>query len=76
MRNIKWYLFVFYDKDKKELIKIMDFDRIKDLSYIVNQDSQVVSNYFHNLIKPRGLLQYCYIYQFKTQKINSLKNLK
>lgn len=65
MRNIIWYLFVFIDKDKTELYKVMKFDKIKDLAYVVGLEHTIVSNYFHNLIKPRGLLEYCYIYQTK-----------
>lgn len=65
MRNIEWFLFVFKDTDKSELYKIMKFNKIKDVGYIVDEKPSVVSNYFHNLIKPRGLLKYCYIYQIK-----------
>ena len=61
--NKKWLLFVFFDKDKKELWKVLDLNTIKDVAYIVNQSPQVVSNYYHNLIKERGLLKYCYLYQ-------------
>ena len=50
---------------KTNLLKIMKFNKIKDLSYIVDLSPNEVSNYFHNLIKPRGLLKYCYIYQTK-----------
>ena len=65
MRNIIWFLFVFKDTEKIELYKILKFNKIKDLSYVVGLEPTIVSNYFHNLIKPRGLLNYCYIYQTK-----------
>ena len=65
MRNIKWLLFLFEDKEKEKLYKILDFDTMKDLSYVLGVNHQVVSNYFHQLIKPRGILNNCYIYQFK-----------
>jgi len=65
MRNIEWYLFVFDSIEKNNLLKIMKFNKIKDLSYVVDLSPTIVSNYFHNLIKPRGLLKYCYIYQTK-----------
>ena len=65
MRNIKWLLFLFEDKEKTKLYKILDFNTMKDLSYVLGMKNQVVSNYFHNLIKPRDVLNYCYIYQFK-----------
>ena len=53
MRNIIWYLFVFIDKDKTDLYKVMKFDKIKDLAYVVGLEHTIVSNYFHNLIKHR-----------------------
>ena len=58
-------VFIFDDIHKTNLLKIMKFNKIKDLSYIVDLSPNEVSNYFHNLIKPRGLLKYCYIYQTK-----------
>lgn len=73
MRNIIWYLFVFKDKEKTELYKIMKFDKIKDLAYIVGLNHSIVSNYFHGLIKPRGLLNYCFIYQTKIIPVHNLK---
>jgi len=63
MVNKKWLLFVFFDKEKTDLWKVLDLNTIKDVGYIVNQSPQVVSNYYHNLIKERGLLKYCYLYQ-------------
>ena len=65
MRNIYWYLYVFNDEEKKDLVKIMKFSKIKELAYVVDLPTSVVSNYFHNLIYARGLLKYCYIYQTK-----------
>ena len=65
MRNIEWYLYVFNDIEKTDLLKIIKFNKIKELAYVVNLPTTVVSNYFHNLIYPRGLLKYCYIYQTK-----------
>lgn len=73
MRNIKWYVFVFEEKEKKNLLKILDFNTVKEIGYVFNIDSQIVSNYFHGLIKPRGLLQYCYIYQFKQDFVKNIK---
>ena len=62
-RDYRWFLFVFLDTDKKELYKIIDCDTIKQVSYLVDLKPQVVSNYYHGLIKERGLLKYCRLYQ-------------
>lgn len=54
---------MFYDKERSELLKIMDFNTIKEVSYVLNMRQQDISNYYHNLIKERGPLKYCYLYQ-------------
>lgn len=59
----KWLLFMFQDKDRTDLIKIMDFHTVKDIAYILGMKPQEISNYYHQLIKERGPLKYCYLYQ-------------
>ena len=61
--NKKWMLFVFLNKERTELFKVMDFNTIKDVAYVLGERPQTISNYYHNLIKERGLLKYCYLYQ-------------
>ena len=39
------------------------FNTIKDVSYVLGMNSQTISNFFHGLIKPRGVLKYCVLYQ-------------
>ena len=34
-----------------------------DIAYVLNLKSSVISNYYHGLIKPRGVLKYINIYQ-------------
>ena len=41
----------------------MEFQTIKDISECIGVEPQVISNYFHGLIKPRGFLKYCILYQ-------------
>lgn len=59
----KWILFVFGNKERTDLLKVMDFNTIKEISYVLNMKSQDISNYYHHLIKERGPLKYCYLYQ-------------
>ena len=63
MKNTQWILYLFTDKNKKEIFKIMEFKSIKDIAYVLNLQPQVISNYFHGLIKPRGILNNCALYQ-------------
>ena len=63
MKKNSWILHLYKDKEHTDLIKVMEFDTIKSISYVLDIDSQIISNYFHGLIKPRGVLQYCVLYQ-------------
>ena len=63
MKNTQWILYLFTDKNKKEIFKIMEFKSIKDIAYVLNLQPQVISNYFQGLIKPRGILNNCALYQ-------------
>ena len=63
MKKNFWYLYLFEDEDKTEIFKIMKFNTISDMSDVVDIKPNILSNYFHGLIKPRGVLKYCMIYQ-------------
>ena len=63
MKKNFWYVYLYEDKDKKDIFKIMKFDTINEMSKVMNLKPAVLSNYFHGLIKPRDILQYCIIYQ-------------
>lgn len=68
MKKNFWSVYLF-DKDitdtnaDKEIIKIMRFDTMNSMSQVIGEKPSVLSNYFHGLIKPRGTLKYCIIYQ-------------
>jgi hypothetical protein len=63
MKNTIWILYLFTDVKKTEIFKIMEFNSIKDIGYVLNIQPQIISNYFHGLIKPRGILNNCALYQ-------------
>jgi len=62
-KNIRWLVFLHTDKEKQNLFKVLDFKTIKEIGYVLNMKPQIISNYYHNLIKERDLLKYCVIYQ-------------
>jgi len=62
-KNIRWLVFLHTDTEKTNLFKILDFRTIKEMSYVLDVKPQVISNYYHNLIKDRDNLRYCIIYQ-------------
>lgn len=63
MKKNTWLLHLYKDEDKTDLFKVMEFQTIKDISECIGVEPQVISNYFHGLIKPRGFLKYCILYQ-------------
>ena len=63
MKKNYWYVYLFESEDKTDIFKIMKFDTINEMSEVLNLKPAILSNYFHGLIKPRGVLKYCMIYQ-------------
>ena len=63
MKKNNWILYLFENTEKKELLKIMEFKTIKEISFVLNMDSSIISNWFHGLIHPRGILKNCVLHQ-------------
>ena len=63
MKKRNWILWLFEDDDKKDLLKIMEFKTVKDIGYVLDLDPRLISNWFHGLINPRGILKNCVLYQ-------------
>ena len=63
MKRSGWVLYLFEDENKKEIFKIMEFRTIKQMSYVLEVDPAVISNWYHGLILPRGILKNCMLVQ-------------
>ena len=63
MKKNNWILYLFENDEKKELFKIMEFKTIKDVAFVLGIDAPVISNWFHGLINPRGILKNCVLHQ-------------
>ena len=63
MKKNYWYVYLYEDKNKTDIFKIMKFNTINEMSKVMEIKPAVLSNYFHGLIKPRDILEYCMIYQ-------------
>ena len=63
MKDIKWLLFLYEDEERHKLFKFFELNTIKEIAYLLNMKPQEISNYYHKLIKERGPLKYCVIYQ-------------
>ena len=63
MKRSGWVLYLF-DNDKKiDIFKIMEFKTIKQMAYVLEVDAAVISNWYHGLILPRGILKSCMLVQ-------------
>ena len=51
-----WYLVIFTNEEKNEVFKVIKCNTIKEMAYYLNMDTQIISNYYHKQIKPRGVL--------------------
>ena len=58
-----WILYLFEDETKTEIFKIMEFKSIREISYVLDIERQIISNFFHGLILPRGILKNVVLYQ-------------
>ena len=65
-KGLIWYCVLFTDENKSDVFKTLKCDTIKEMSYYLDIDSQVLRNYYHKQIKDRGILKYCKI----TQNLN------
>jgi len=65
-KGLIWYLTLFTDENKTEVVKSIPCNCIKDISYLTDLKPQVISNFYHKQIKARGVLKYCNI----TQNLN------
>tara|TARA_R100000278_G_scaffold47110_1_gene40842 strand:+ start:113 stop:319 length:207 start_codon:yes stop_codon:yes gene_type:complete len=57
MKRSAWVLYLFEDEKKKEIFKIMEFKTIKELSYVLDIEPSIISNWYHGLINARGILK-------------------
>lgn len=63
MKKRNWILWLFEDNDKIDLLKIMEFKTIREIAFVLDLDPQLISNWYHGLINPRGILNNCVLYQ-------------
>lgn len=69
MKRASWVLYLFEDGSKTDLLKIMEFKSVKEIAYVLGLQREIVSNWFHGLILPRGILKNCVLYQTHSQNI-------
>jgi len=63
MKKNNWVLYLFENQEHRDLLKIMQFKTIKDVAFVLDVSPSIISNWFHGLINPRGILKNCVLHQ-------------
>ena len=58
-----WVVEVFHDDTKSEILKVYLFRTVKEVAYVLGMKQSDVYNFYHALIRPRGVLRYVNIYK-------------
>ena len=56
-KNCVWILEIYVDREKAQLLKVYEFNTMRDVGYVLNMSPSTVSNFYHRLIKPKGALK-------------------
>ena len=62
----KWYLILYSDENKDQIIKILKCISLKQISYLLNESYTRTSNSYHKLIKQKGIFKKISIYSYKS----------
>ncbi len=62
--NNLWILNLYYDKNKKDYIKTIELNTLRDLAYVIGVELYDVSNFFHKITKPKGIFEYITITKY------------
>ena len=62
-KGLIWYLTLFDSEEKNNSVMNIPCQTIKEMGYYLDMSPQVISNYYHKQIRPRGVLKYCNISQ-------------
>lgn len=54
----QWILIMFDSHAQEKIVKIMYFSTMRELAYVVGVKPQYMSNVYHGLVKPRGIIKY------------------
>ena len=64
-KNAVWIVEIFTNEEKHTLLKEYAFSIVAKIAYELDVKPTTISNFYHNLIKPRGILHNVNIYQKK-----------
>ena len=55
-KGLVWYLILFTDETKQNIFKVINCDSMVVMGYYLDVKPQLLSNFYHKLTKPRGIL--------------------
>ena len=64
-KSAVWIVEIFTNDTKQCLLKEYAFATVVEIAYVLDLKPSTVSNFYHKLIKPRGILHNVNIYQKK-----------
>lgn len=62
--NSIWLVAIYYDVDKKQLFKMIEFNSLREIAYCLDCEIYDISNFYHRISKPKG--KFCYIDLYKS----------
>ena len=61
--NNRWILEVYLDKSKTTIIQILIFNNLREIAYCLNKNIYDISNFYHNITKPKSLFLFINLYK-------------
>ena len=58
-----WHLMIFCDVERTQIAKVMTLLTMHDVAAVVGLPTQVVSNFYHKMIRSHGNLRYIALFK-------------
>ena len=62
-KNTSWIMILFTDTKKDEIFKVLEFNTLKEMAYVMDKKIHDVTNFYHQITKPKKIFKYINIYQ-------------
>ena len=62
-KNTSWIMILFTDTNKTEIFKVLEFNTLKEIAYVMDKKIYDVTNFYHEITKPKTIFNYLHIYQ-------------
>ena len=62
-KNTSWIMILFTDLEKKDIFKVLEFNTLREIAYVMNKEIYDVTNFYHEITKPKRIFKFVNIYQ-------------